>query len=137
MAETPDLYCEWAQDLLITPSGDIQTAVGWDSVRQRIVRSLITNSAQQLPDGSTTAPDYVFHPKYGIGAGSLIGQNPTQAYQSNLIARINQAVLSDVSVDPGSVPTVIFQVPRPGEWVVFISVRLRDQTPGRILVRSQ
>jgi hypothetical protein len=131
----PDLYCEWNSDLIVTPWGGVQSATGWDNVRQRIVRSLITNSAQVLPDGATTEPDYVYHPSYGIGAGSLVGQNPTPAYQMSLIARINQAVLQDVAVDPGSLPTVIFRNPQPGTWVVYISVKLRDQTTGRLAVK--
>lgn len=130
-----DLFCEWNNDLVLTPWGSIQTAVGWDNVRQRIIRSLITSAAQKLPDGSTTPPDYVFHPTYGIGAGKLVGQNPTQQYKQDLTGRINQAVLQDVSVDPGSVPAVKFTQPQPGTWLVAISVTLRDQTPGRIAVK--
>lgn len=131
----PDIYCEWGQDILVTPNGSIQTAVGWDRVRQRIIRSLITNPAQTLPDGSTTAPDYVWHKDFGVGAGSMVGQVPNQHYQAHLISMINQAVLSDVSVDPGSTPTVIFQQLQPGTWIVFISVTLKDGTTGRVSVK--
>ena len=131
----PDLFCEWGGDLIVTPNGGIQSAVGWDNVRQRIIRSLITNSAQRLPDGSTTAPDYIYHPSYGIGCGSLVGQNPTPQYISGLVGRINQAVLQDVAVDPGSVPSVLFQVPRPGTWLVFVTVSLRDKTVGQTAVQ--
>ncbi len=130
-----DIYTEWNNDLILTPSGDIQTATGWDEVRQRIIRSLITSAAQTLPDGSTTPPDYIYHPSYGIGAGKLVGQNPTPAYQAALIGRITQACQQDVAVDPGSVPTVIFHSPQPGTWEVFISVKLRNQTTGRVAVR--
>lgn len=129
-----DLFVEWNSDLIVTPNGGVQTASGWDRVRQRIVRSLITNSAQVLPDGSTTAPDYIWHPSYGIGAGSMVGQNPTSAYQANLTSRINQAVLQDVNVDPGAIPAVVFRSLQPGEWDVFISVKLRNGTTGRVSV---
>lgn len=131
----PDIYCEWNNDLQITPSGGLVTASGWDRVRQRIIRHLITNSSSRLPDGTFTAPDYIFHKEFGIGAGSLVGQNPTPAFQADLIARINQAVLSDVAVDPGALPTVIFKNPQPGTWIVYISVKLRDQTVGRTAIR--
>lgn len=130
-----DVYTEWGSDLVLTPNGSIQTASGWDRVRQRIVRSLITNSAQVLPDGTTTEPDYIYHPDYGIGAGSMVGQNPTASFQADLVSRINQAVLNDVSVDPGAMPVVIFRAPTPGTWIVFISVRLRDGTQGRVSVK--
>ena len=130
-----DFYTEWNNDLVLTPNGSVQTAVGWDSVRQRIVRSLITSAAQKLPDGTNTPPDYVFHTDYGIGCGKLVGQNPTSEYKADLVRRINQAVLQDASVDPGSVPSVAFHEPQPGTWDVFISVKLRDQTIGRVSVR--
>lgn len=130
-----DMYCEWNNDFILTPSGDIQTAVGWDEVRQRIIRRLITNSAQVLPDGTTTAPDYVFHPLYGIGAGSLVGQNPTPAYIADLTGRINSAVMSDDAVDPGHVPTVVFSQPALNTWLVQIRVFLANGQVGRVSVR--
>ena len=131
----PDLYCEWNDDLILTAKGDIQTASGWDRVRQRIVRSLITNSAQTLPDGSTTVSDYVFHPDYGLGAGSLIGQVPSQQWRADFISRVNRAVLQDISVNPGSVPVVKFSNPTPGTWIVYIAVQLSNNTTGRVSVR--
>jgi hypothetical protein len=130
-----DIYCEWNGDLILTPWGSIQTATGWDRVRQRIIRNLITVSANTLPDGTTTSPDYVFHPTFGIGAGKLVGQNPTQQYRQDVVSRINQAVRADVAVDPGSVPTVLFQQPQPNIWLVQVSVKLRDGTVGRTAVR--
>lgn len=130
----PDLFCEWNSDLLVTPNGGLQSAVGWDRIRQRIVRNLVTNAATALPDGSSTPADYIWHPDFGIGAGSLVGQVPTQAFQANLVSRINQAVLHDVAVDPGSVPTVVFQQLEPGTWVVYISVFLRNGTTGSVSV---
>ena len=33
-----DLYLEYNGDLIVTPNGSIQTAVGWDQVRERILR---------------------------------------------------------------------------------------------------
>lgn len=132
-----DIYCEWNGDFILTPNGDIQTAVGWDEVRQRIVRRLITNSAQVLPDGTTTAPDYVFHPTYGIGAGALVGQNPTPAYISGLIARINAAVLADDAVDPGTTPTIVFSQPTTNVWLVQVAVQLTNGKFGQVALRIQ
>lgn len=129
-----DVYVEFNNDFVLTPNGDIQTAVGWDEVRQRIVRRLVTNSAQTLPDGTTTAPDYVFHPTYGEGLGSLVGQNPSEQFISDVTARINSAVLADVSVDQGAVPTVRFSQPTPGTWIVYISVSLANGKSGVVSV---
>jgi hypothetical protein len=130
-----DIYCEWNSDFVLTPNGDIQAATGWDECRQRIVRSLITNSAQILPDGTTTAPDYVFHPSYGLGCGRLVGQNPTEQYRADLLARVNAAVLADVSVDKGAVPQVRFSQLQPGEWIIYVAVKLANGQPGRVAVK--
>ena len=130
----PDIYCEWNQDLLLTTNGSIQTAIGWDRVRQRIIRNLITVSAGKLPDGTLTAPGYIWHTDFGLSAGKLIGQSPTRAWQHDFIGRVNQAVIADSAVDPGALPSVTFENPQPGTWLVFIVVTLRDRTAGRIVL---
>ena len=130
-----DVYLEWNNDLVLTPNGDVQTATGWDEIRQRIVRRLITNSARTLPDGSTTAPDYVFHPGYGEGLGALVGQNPDSQFAAAVTARINAAVLVDTAVDPGAVPVVSFSQPQPGTWIVYIKVNLANRQSGIVSVR--
>ena len=135
MASKVDLYLEWNGDIIITPNGSLLLANGWDLVRQRILRNLITNSAQVLPDNSTTPPDYVFHPNFGIGVGAMVGQNPNKDYQQRLISKINRAVLSDSAVDPTNPPTVKFSSPSPGTWVVNITVVLSNGQAGQISVK--
>ena len=127
-----DLYVDWNSDFLLTTNGDLQTATGWDEVRQRIVRNLITNSGEVLPSGVITAPDYIFHPLWGLGLGSKIGENPTTDWRQQLISRINAAVLADAAVDQGQMPTVVFQQGNPGTWQVFVTVPLADGTAGSI-----
>jgi hypothetical protein len=127
-----DIYLEFNDDLVLTPSGSIQTAVNWDQVRERIIRNLITNAAQELPDGSTTPPDYIFEPSYGLGLGALVDKNPTDSFIADLNRRITQAVFSDASVDPGTPPTIIIQQPTPSIYQVFISVLLTNGQPGQI-----
>ena len=132
-----DLYVDWNSDFLLTSSGDIQSATGWDEVRQRIVRHLITNAGELLPSGRITAPDYIFHPLWGLGLGSKIGENPTNDWRQELISKINAAVLADVAVDQGQMPTVIFQQGTPGTWQVFITVPLADNSVGRVTLSVQ
>lgn len=130
----PDLFLEWGADLLLTSNGSVQFAVGWDHVRQRIVRNMITNPAQTLPDGSTTPPDYVFEPTFGIGMGSLVDQNPTKQFLRDLNRRITAAVLADVAVDPGLVPSVLIQQPTPSTYEVFVTATLLNGQLGKIQV---
>jgi hypothetical protein len=129
-----DLYLEWNGDLVLTPNGSAQTAVNWDQARERIIRSFLTNSAQQLPDGSYTPADYVFDITFGEGAGALVDQNPDQAYILGLTQRMRQAVLSDASADPGQVPVIVITQPEPDTYQVFVSVPLIDGTQGSVSI---
>ena len=129
-----DLYLEWNGDLVLTPNGSVQTAVNWDQARERIIRSFLTNSAQQLPDGSYTPADYVFDITFGEGAGALVDQNPDQAYILGLTQRMRQAVLSDASADPGQVPVIVITQPEPDTYQVFVSVPLIDGTQGSVSI---
>ena len=129
-----DFYLEWNGDLVLTPSGSVQTAVNWDQARERIIRSFLTNSAQQLPDGSYTPADYVFDITFGEGAGALVDQNPDQAYILGLTQRMRQAVLSDASADPGQVPVIVITQPEPDTYQVFVSVPLIDGTQGSVSI---
>lgn len=119
-----DLLAEWNGDLLITANGSVSIAQGWDEVRERIIRNFLTNSAVPLPDGSTTPPDYVFDPLYGLSAGALIDENPTRAWIADFTRRMRQACLSDAAVDPGSVPSIQVTKPAIGTLQVFVSVSL-------------
>lgn len=134
MPSSRDLYIDWNGDLVLTAQGSLLLAQGWDLVRQRITRNLITNSAQLLPDGSTTVPDYVYHPSYGIGLGALVGQNPDAQYQQTIVGKITAAVQSDIDAMPGSAPVVKFAKPQPGTFVTNVSVQLSNGATGKISV---
>lgn len=127
-----DFYLEWNQDLILLPNGSVALAQGWDDVRERIIRRFLTNSAVPLPDGSTTPPDYVFSPLYGLSAGALIDQNPTGAWVADFTRRARAACLSDAAVDPGSVPTITVTRPAIGTILVNISVALVTGQQGSL-----
>jgi hypothetical protein len=129
-----DFYAEWNQDYVLTPNGSLQTAVGWDRTRQRIERKLITNSAQQLPDGTFTVADYVFEPTFGQGVGAMVDQNPTQAFTAEYIGKVNQAISQEFGTDPGEAPSIVFTRPDPSTWMVTIGVPLLNGTEGQIQV---
>ncbi len=117
---TLDLYCEWGGDLIRTPNGSVQFATGWDQVREKIVRIVLTNSALLLPDGSTTAPDYVWDPLFGESGGALVDQNPTPQYIAGATQRITAAILaSDLSATQ---PVVKITQPSASTFRVFVSV---------------
>ncbi len=131
-----DFYAEFNQDYVLTPSGSIQTAVGWDRIRQRIERRLITNSHQQLPDKTYTAADYIFAPSFGLGVGAMIDQNPTKSFTAAYIGRVNQAISREYGVDPGVAPQVTFAQPNQYTWLITAVVPMLGGTEGEIQITS-
>lgn len=106
-------------------------ADGWDEVRERIIRRFLTNSALPLPDGTTTPPDYVFSPSYGLGAGALIDQNPDANFIANFTRRMREAVVSDSATDPGTIPSIGISRPMIGMIQVFVEIQLISGQQGR------
>lgn len=125
-------YLEWNSDLALTANGSILMAAGWDEVRERIIRRFLTNSALPLPDGSTTPPDYVFSPSYGLGAGALIDQNPDAQFRSEFRRRMREAVVADAATDPGSLPSIKVTVPQIGQIHVFVGIQLAGGGQGSL-----
>lgn len=123
-------YLEWNGDLIITPNGSVMMATGWDEVRERIIRRFLTNSAQPLPDGTTTPPDYIFDPLYGLGAGALIDQNPNAAFVSEFTRRMREAVVADAATDPGALPSITVTSPAIGTLQVFVTIQLISGQQG-------
>lgn len=127
-----DLYCDWNSDLILTANGGLQAAVGWDQVRQRIIRRMITNAAVTLPTGISTPADYVFAPDFGFGLGALVSGNYTPGFLNTLKNKISQAVFEDADIDSSVPPSVVFQ--RSGQntlWII-IGVTLITGQPGTI-----
>lgn len=130
-----DLWLDWNSDLILTPSGSVQMATGWDATRQGIVRSLITNPAQELPDGTITTPDYVFEPEYGVGLGKMVDQDFGAVTLSTLEQKIQNAVLSDPGVDSSVPPSVLFNQPNNYTLDIVISVVQVNGQPGTIALQ--
>jgi hypothetical protein len=130
------LYLDWNQDFLLTPSGSLQLAVGWDEVRQRIIRRLITVAAQTLPDGTITPPNYIFHPTYGVGLAILVDQDFGEVYLGQLTQRIQSAVLQDVAVSSTIPPSIkVIQSSTNTVWIV-IGVTLVTGQYGEIALMA-
>ncbi len=126
------LYMEYGGDLVLNQHGGLLMAVGWDEIRQRIERRLLTNPAMTLDDGTPVAADYLQHPSYGVGLPEEVGRNWTQAQAARITQKIAQGVVTDASVDPTAPPTL--QVKIAGQHLVLINIgiTLIDQTQGQI-----
>ena len=130
----PDLYLEWNGDLVLTANGSVALAVGWDHVRERIIRRILTNGGRTQPDGSVTPPDYIFDPTYGLGGGSLVDGNPTQDFVDDLTQRIRAGVFADAAVDPGADPVIKIDRPRPDVFRIYVAVTLISGQTGNFSI---
>jgi hypothetical protein len=71
-----EIYQDFGNDLVVTPTGDLQTADGITLSNQRIIRRLLTT-----PISVANPPDYLQNPTYGAGLPQFIGRiNTTQTY---------------------------------------------------------
>lgn len=129
------LYLEWNGDLVLECRTSIQTAVGWDEARQRIIRRIITSGAQQLPDGTFTAADYVFDPSYGVGAGKMVGQPFNDDFVAQLRRRIQAGVLADAAVDTTIPPSIRVTRPNPNTVWAIVGVQLSSGDRGEIQLK--
>lgn len=126
------IFLEWGGDFITTPSGSIQVAVGWDQIRQRIVRRVITNPAEQLPSGVFTPPDYIFHPTYGLGLGSMVDQDLSDDFISQLEGRITAGVLADSQVNQSFTPQFQYYNQSVSSLIVVATVMASGVGPGLV-----
>ncbi len=124
------LYLDWGGDLQINQNGGLVLATGWDQVRQRILRRLLTNQSFTLADGSPVPADYIYDPAYGIGCRRLVGEPGGEATQSRLRQMINAAVLVDEGVDINRLPQITITTFDSFTLYVEIVVYLLTGQPG-------
>src|SRR5271167_3843006 len=79
-----DLAQLWGNDLALASTGDLATSDGIDQATQRIIRRLMTNPG-----------DYMWHPDYGAGLPSFIG-NAVQP--ATMISAIKSQLFLEASV---------------------------------------
>ena len=128
----PTLYCEWGGDLLVSCVGGLEQAIGWDEIRQRIERRLLTSPSGFLPDGTPTAAEYIFHPDYGEDLQAYVGQNISEGWMNGVRKSVLAGTRVDVGVQPDTLPSVSFQ--RTGDHQIFLVIQVQQITgqPGAI-----
>jgi phage baseplate assembly protein W len=126
------VYSEWGQDLVLTPSGQLQTATGWDQIRQRIERRLLTDPSGILPDGTPLSAEYIFHPDYGEGLQNYVGQDVNESWVNNVRKCVLAATRVDSGVEPDTLPQVSFQQTATHTVLLLIIVTLISGETGTI-----
>jgi phage baseplate assembly protein W len=128
----PDLWLEWEDDLRIDPTGDLVIATGWDEVRQRVVRQLLTNPQTTLADGTPVAADDVFDPSYGDGLRVLVGELANDQTVETIRQTVTNSLLRDPGVSPARLPQVTVTRTADHEITILIEVYLATGQPGRV-----
>ena len=111
------LIAEWGGDLIVSSSGDLAVVPKAVELEWRIIRRLLTNPG-----------DYVWHPEYGTGLASHIGDTASRhAIEANILYQMSFE--KDVPASPA--PTVMFgenvSAPLPA-----IPIRIQFATADRI-----
>lgn len=109
-----DLAHDMGGDLVLSATGDLQTAAGAQWGRQRVLRRLLTNPG-----------DYLWQPGYGAGLPAMVGQPANEAR----IAAITRAqMLQEGAVARSPMPTA--DVVARSDGAVFELVRYADAATG-------
>lgn len=105
-----DIWNQWGSDYQISASGDLVLTSGSDEGRLRILRRLLTNPG-----------DYMWHPDYGAGLPSKIGETTKAADVENIVRR---QMLMEAAVSPDPPPKVNV-TPITGGFLIQITYRDR------------
>lgn len=88
-----EIYQDYGNDLVVTPTGDLQTVDGIPLSNQRIIRRLITS-----PVAVTNPPDYLQQPTYGAGLPQFIGQLNTPTIYDKIKSLITSQMYQEETV---------------------------------------
>ncbi len=89
---------DWGGDWILDPvSGKLTLSTGFEMMRQFILRRLLTNPKKNPVSQVVTIPDYLFHPEYGLGIGTYVGERVTQKFMTDL----SQSIIEGIRSEPG------------------------------------
>jgi len=100
------LFLELNGDFVLNNNGGLLWAENWDVIRQNFERFFFTNPATNSVSGLPQPADWIFHPEFGLGANTMLGQVFGQAFINVLQQKVYQAALA-ASTGNSSVPPVV------------------------------
>jgi hypothetical protein len=127
------LYLEYGGDFVLNQFGGLQLASGWDAVRQRLERAILTSPATNLPGEGPLPPDYIFEPTYGAGAQREVGEGFDANRFANMTAFVQQALAQDSAVNPIIQPIVSISQTGFQQFTMTVVVPLLDGTSGTMV----
>ena len=115
-----DTTHQWGGDLAPSPTGDIATAIGPMQTQQRVLKRLLTNPG-----------DYIWHPGYGAGLASFVGQ---PASTSRIAAVVRSQIFKEAAV--ARTPEPVIDVQQDHAGTVYVHIRYADTATGETQILS-
>ncbi len=109
-----DVYHYFGNDIVTSPTGDLQTVDGITKSQQRILRRLLTNPGT-----------YIFHPSYGAGLPRYIGQALTTTKFQEIKGLITSQIFLEESVSKTPAPVITLSA---NQTVLYCSIKYTDAT---------
>lgn len=127
------IYLEYGQDFVVNPKGGLQTAVGWDEIRQSVIRFLLTCRQQLEASGITVYADYIWHPDYGLGLPAFVGELLSDKAKSEIERLCKAAVAANPAITKHPKAKVLINQEQ-HNLQIFILANAVDLPPGVIAI---
>lgn len=88
-----DIYHDYGNDLVVTPTGDLQPVDGITLSNQAITRRLLT-----IPISVANPPDYLQEPTFGAGTPVFIGELDSEQNYNKIKGLITAQILLEPTV---------------------------------------
>lgn len=121
-----DYYLDPFGDIIVDINGDIIMAEGWDEIRHRIIRRIVTNPTFIDFNGQVVLAGYIYDPVYGIGLKYSVGAVFTDDLINQLKQKIIQGINTDTSVDTRYAVAVTVTRPSLRTLIAFAQFVLTD-----------
>lgn len=107
-----DIFHSWGGDLSVGNGGDLALSSGSDTINQRILRRLLTNSG-----------DYIWNIEYGGGLGQFVGQ-PIRF--GAIEAVVSTQLLQEAAVPVSPAPSIETTVADVSQGNVSVTITYSD-----------
>lgn len=113
-----DIYHVFGNDLSLSSTGDLLLCSGEERGKQRLLRRLLT-----------VVGDYIWHPKYGAGLQTFIGEALSSDEFSIIKSRIQSNIFLEESVSKTTPPEIFIQTIQNGLYCQINYVNKATSNP--------
>jgi hypothetical protein len=115
-----DINCNYGNDIVVSPSGDLDVSSGAERSQQRVLRRLLT-----------AVNGYIWHTEYGAGLPGFIGQPSSLDNFDKLKSNILSNIFLESSVTQNPAPVISMQNVPTG---IFIQISYTENPSQKPIV---